>query len=241
MSAYWATPWRETVRSSPVRMRLRPPGPRSTLSLRHTIRFAPTSAAVGDRKRLTQFSLRAALGIIPDPGRLRQADRNVSKENHHRIEPKLTHNWRRIHHSPLFWVGGFLSLAAITIYVLSEDLSWRPSDAATVGEAEYSSKIVGDWQGQVPGANETISFGSDGRFTSSVRPGGFISMTLGQAVTSTVRGTWAINGRSLALNIGSAEPERVSNSAAAATIESFKPNELVVKSSVGDVSTFIRQ
>jgi hypothetical protein len=35
-------------------------------------------------------------------------------------------NWRRIHHSPLFWVGLFLCLSAITIYVLSEDLSWRP-------------------------------------------------------------------------------------------------------------------
>jgi hypothetical protein len=35
-------------------------------------------------------------------------------------------NWRRIRHSPRFWVGLLLCLAAITIYVLSEDLSWRP-------------------------------------------------------------------------------------------------------------------
>lgn len=35
-------------------------------------------------------------------------------------------DWRRIHHSPLFWVGVLLCLAAITIYVLSDDLSWRP-------------------------------------------------------------------------------------------------------------------
>jgi hypothetical protein len=28
-------------------------------------------------------------------------------------------------HSPLFWVGLFLCIGAITIYVLSEDLSWR--------------------------------------------------------------------------------------------------------------------
>jgi hypothetical protein len=34
---------------------------------------------------------------------------------------------RRIHHSPLFWVGAVLFLAAIAIYVLSDDLSWRPS------------------------------------------------------------------------------------------------------------------
>jgi len=35
-------------------------------------------------------------------------------------------NLRRIHHSPLFWGSLFLCVAAITIYVLSEDLSWRP-------------------------------------------------------------------------------------------------------------------
>jgi hypothetical protein len=35
-------------------------------------------------------------------------------------------DWRRIHHSPLFWFGFCLFLAAIAIYVLSDDLSWRP-------------------------------------------------------------------------------------------------------------------
>jgi len=35
-------------------------------------------------------------------------------------------DWRRIHHSPLFWLGVVLGLAAIMIYVLSNDLSWRP-------------------------------------------------------------------------------------------------------------------
>jgi len=34
--------------------------------------------------------------------------------------------WRRIHHSPVFWVGIALCLAAILIYVWSDDLSWRP-------------------------------------------------------------------------------------------------------------------
>jgi hypothetical protein len=40
-------------------------------------------------------------------------------------------DWSRVHHSPLFWVGALLFLAAITIYVLSDDLSWRPSDTPT--------------------------------------------------------------------------------------------------------------
>ena len=35
-------------------------------------------------------------------------------------------DWRRVHHSPLFWIGIVLCLAAITIYVMSNDLSWRP-------------------------------------------------------------------------------------------------------------------
>ena len=35
-------------------------------------------------------------------------------------------DWRRVHHSPLFWIGIVLCLASITIYVMSNDLSWRP-------------------------------------------------------------------------------------------------------------------
>jgi hypothetical protein len=34
--------------------------------------------------------------------------------------------WKHIHHSPLFWVGFFLFLAAIAIYLWSDDLSWHP-------------------------------------------------------------------------------------------------------------------
>jgi hypothetical protein len=40
--------------------------------------------------------------------------------------PAVQPDWRRIHHSPLFWFGAVLFLAAISIYVWSEDLSWRP-------------------------------------------------------------------------------------------------------------------
>jgi hypothetical protein len=35
-------------------------------------------------------------------------------------------DWRRIHHSPVFWIGVALCLAAIAIYLWSDDLSWRP-------------------------------------------------------------------------------------------------------------------
>jgi len=40
-------------------------------------------------------------------------------------------DWARIHHSPLFWVGVFLCLVAIAVYVLSDDLSWTPRATGT--------------------------------------------------------------------------------------------------------------
>ena len=122
--------------------------------------------------------------------------------NRHGDMPNPAHrrrHWKRIHHSPLFWVGAFLFLAAITIYVLSDDLSWRPSNPISVAEPEYSSKIVGDWQGRVEGTNETVSFGADGEFVSTVQPQGFIGRTLGQGVTATIRGNWAIEGKTITL------------------------------------------
>ncbi len=45
-----------------------------------------------------------------------------------RVNAKHTppRDWRRIHHSPAFWIGVLLCLAAIAIYLWSDDLSWRP-------------------------------------------------------------------------------------------------------------------
>jgi hypothetical protein len=109
-----------------------------------------------------------------------------------------------------------------------------------VGEADYSATIVGDWRGTVGDTSESISFGADGGFVSQVRPRGFISNTLGQGITGTIRGTWAINGKSMTLNIESAENERVLNRAATSRIEMFNSTELVVKSDSGETSTFVR-
>jgi hypothetical protein len=55
-----------------------------------------------------------------------------------------------------------------------------------------------------------------------------------------IRGTWAIIGKSITLNISSAEDVRVVNSATTSTIETFKPNEIVVKSATGGTATFVR-
>ena len=130
----------------------------------------------------------------------------------------------------------FSLLALVFVFGLS---ACSP-DGATVDEAQYAAKIVGDWQGTVADNNETISFGADGRFMSRVRPRGFISNTLSQGFTGTVRGTWTIKGNVISLNIDSAEDANIVNKTATSTIEMFKQNELVVRSSGGETSTFMR-
>jgi len=116
-------------------------------------------------------------------------------------------------------------------------LSACSPDGATVDEAQYAAKIVGDWQGTVADVNETISFSADGRFMSRVRRRGFIS---NKGTTGTIRGTWTIKGNVISLNIDSAEDANVVNKTATSTIEAFKQNELVVRSSRGGTSTFMR-
>jgi len=56
-------------------------------------------------------------------------------------------------------------LALVFVFGLSSCCA----DGATVDEAQYAAKIVGDWQGTVADVNETISFSADGRFMSRVR------------------------------------------------------------------------
>jgi hypothetical protein len=51
----------------------------------------------------------------------------MNKDRHKNVEPAgRQRDWRKIHHSWLFWVGFCLFLAAITFYVWSDDLSWHP-------------------------------------------------------------------------------------------------------------------
>jgi uncharacterized protein (TIGR03066 family) len=114
------------------------------------------------------------------------------------------------------------------------------SPGAPVAEKDYATKIVGGWQGTAGDMKESITFGSDGKFVTQVRPMGFISNTLGQGVTGTISGTWTISGKIITLNIDSTEHEHVVNRTTTSTIESFKPDELVVKSSNGSTSTFVR-
>jgi uncharacterized protein (TIGR03066 family) len=109
-----------------------------------------------------------------------------------------------------------------------------------VAEADYPKKIVGDWQGSVGDKKETMSFKADGMFVAELRPLGFISNTLSQGVTGSVRGTWAMSGKVITMTIISAENERLQNRSTSSTIVSFKQDEIVVKSESGETSTFTR-
>ena len=112
--------------------------------------------------------------------------------------------------------------------------------AKPVAKADYGVKIVGNWLGSVGNMKESITFNGDGSFIARLRPQGFISNTLSQGVTGTIRGTWAINVRTITLKIISAEDERVKNSVTASTILAFNQDELSMKNDRGETSTFTR-
>jgi hypothetical protein len=133
--------------------------------------------------------------------------------------------------------GNIVNITRLVLFVLL--IASCSPNVASVNEADYSAKIIGDWMGTVGDMKEAISFSANGGFVSHLRQQGFISNTLGQGVTGTIGGTWAINGKSITLNITNAEDERVLNKSTTSTIESFKPNELVVKSSADGTSTFV--
>ncbi|MGA2211792.1 MAG: hypothetical protein ABSH31_00850 [Bryobacteraceae bacterium] len=57
-------------------------------------------------------------GIVPENAR--QAEQQAAQAG---LPPPY---WRRMHHDWRVWVGVVLMLAAITIYILSEDLAWLP-------------------------------------------------------------------------------------------------------------------
>jgi hypothetical protein len=92
--------------------------------------------------------------------------------------------------------GAFIKVphSALIGLLLACGLSACSRDVTAVGETEYAAKVVGEWRGIVGDTNETVSFAADGKFVSQVRPRGFISNTLGEGITGTIRGTWATNG-----------------------------------------------
>ena len=147
------------------------------------------------------------------------------------MEPRRAHMTR---------VGQIIGVSRVFVGLLLALSLTACSPGAPVAEKDYAIKIVGGWQGTVGDVTESITFDSDGKFVTQVRPMGFISNTLGQGVTGTIRGTWTISGKTITLNVDSTEHEHLVNRTTASTIESFKSDELVVKSNDGSTSTFVR-
>jgi len=114
------------------------------------------------------------------------------------------------------------------------------NNSPPVSEAEYSTKIVGRWQGTVGDLKETMSIDGDGTFVCQLHPVGFIADTFHQSVTGTIRGTWKITGAIITLRITGAEDEHLRNTIASSTIVAFKEYELVLKSDRGETSRFQR-
>ena len=129
---------------------------------------------------------------------------------------------------------------AIAVAVLGFCLESCANNSSTVPEAEYSTEIVGRWQGTVGDLKETMSIDADGTFVCQLYPTGFIANTLSQGVKGTVRGTWEITGAMVTLKITDEKKERLENRTAASTIVAFKKDELVLKSDRGGTSPFQR-
>ena len=129
---------------------------------------------------------------------------------------------------------------AIAVAVLGFCLASCANNSPPVSEAEYSTKIVGRWQGTVGDLKETMSIDGDGTFVCQLHPVGFIADTFHQSVTGTIRGTWKITGAIITLRITGAEDEHLRNTIASSTIVAFKEYELVLKSDRGETSRFQR-
>jgi hypothetical protein len=137
-----------------------------------------------------------------------------------------------VKHGPIFVRLGLLVAFALAV--------WSCMPAKPIPGREYRAKIVGNWLGTVGDMKESITFTAGGSFIAHLRPRGFISNTLSQGVTGTIRGNWDINGKTITLKITSAEDERVNNSVTSSTIVAFNPDKLSMKSQRGETSTFTR-
>lgn len=129
---------------------------------------------------------------------------------------------------------------AFLVLMLAAGLSACERAGTALTEPQYQAALVGDWQGIVGDDSESISFEADGSFKCQMRSNGFISTTLGQGTTGSIRGSWALRGKVITLSIDQASQVQPSNLATTSTIVSFNQNQLVVQSDTGETSTFTR-
>jgi hypothetical protein len=112
--------------------------------------------------------------------------------------------------------------------------------ATPVALAEYSTSIAGHWQGTVGSSKETMTIDRNGTFVCQIHPLGFLANTLSQSVPGKVSGTWNITGAVITLKITGEKHEQLENRITSSTIESFKTDELTLKSERGETSSFHR-
>ncbi len=112
---------------------------------------------------------------------------------------------------------------------------------STVPESEYSTEIIGNWEGTVGELKETMSLNRDSTFICHIRPMGFIANTLSQSLPGTIRGRWQINGAKITMEVTGEKNARVENKTASSTIVTFKNDSLVLKSDIGNISAFRRE
>jgi len=128
----------------------------------------------------------------------------------------------------------------IATVVLGFCLASCADNSPLVSEAEYSTKIVGRWQGRVGDSKETMSIDGDGTFVCQLHPMGFLANTLSEGVPGMVRGTWKITGSIITLSITGEKNEPLRNKITSSTIVSFKEGEIVLRSDRGETSPFRR-
>jgi len=132
-------------------------------------------------------------------------------------------------------------LTAISFIVIGICLASCAKRAIPVALAEYPASIVGHWQGMVGSSRETMTIESDGTFVCQIYPMGFLANTLSQSVPGKVSGTWKITDAVITLKITGEKHEHLGDRIISSTIESFKTDELTLKSDRGETSTFRRR
>jgi hypothetical protein len=116
-------------------------------------------------------------------------------------------------------------LSALAAVGLALCLASCTNNEEPVSPAQYSTKIVGNWQGTVGNSKETMQINSDGTFVCQLHQTGFLANISGVIIT---------------LKITGEKHEHLLDRTATSTIESFKADELILKSDRGETSTFRR-
>ena len=98
---------------------------------------------------------------------------------------------------------------AFAVAILGICLASCGNNSSIVPETEYSTEIVGRWQGTVGDLKEIMSIDADGTFVCQLYPTGFMANTLSQGVKRTVRGTWEITGAMITLKMTDTKKERL--------------------------------